>query len=405
MQVEVGLRTLDPLFGRKSSDAFKEASRAIAAEPDAAVRARDAKAFEALDDARLKLQKQMLDVMRNPNFDIASRKNALNKLLGEFEGKVKRSSRLKPDAIDFAEVKKQIGALTAETFNNMLTVDNSGTLTQKGVRVGTLRGLMEKIKAINNLFRKNGVPKELALSVSAPKDTSIPKEVKILSRTPKQVAPTTKKPSSPVDPTDQTADGMVVDIGVGLGDYARDAGGETGEIVKTEYGPSYTDPAMIRRDLTWEHTAPRVDVDSVLVLGDALQTLPMLFGAKSVKRVFINNINAQYAPGGASYKNLARGLGQVMSNGGRVEVQWTTESETTGGKTTSRGHITGEALQGALESTGVKAGRNITVTQDAKPVLDFDYSVEAPRGKSGAPSKTPPSNPVPQFRWIFTFGA
>jgi hypothetical protein len=275
------------------------------------------------------------------------------------------------------------------------------------VKVGTLRNLMAKVKATNNLFRKNGVPRELALSVSTPRDPSIPAEVKVLGRVPKDVPPTAKKPKLPVDPTDQSVEGTVVDIGVGLGDFARDAGGETGELVKTEHGEGYADPGLIRRDLTWEHTGPRLDVDSVLVLGDALQTLPMMFGARSVKRMFINHINAEYKPGGALYKNLARGLGKVLAKNGRVEVQWTDEPETTGGVTKPRGHIAGDALLSALQDTGVLAARDVKVTRDPKvapPVLEYDYSVEAPRTKSGVPSKTPPSNPVPRFRWVFTFG-
>lgn len=93
-----------------------------------------------------------------------------------------------------------------------------------------------------------------------------------------------------------------------------------------------------------------------------------------------------------------------MTDGGRVEVQWTTALETTGGKTQPRGHITGEGLKQALVATNPDVPRGFSVHENADPVTDYNYSVQAPRGKRGEPSKTPPSNPVPEKRWIFTFG-
>jgi hypothetical protein len=392
------LRVLDPAFGKASSNAFKDAKEAIASESDAAVRERAQKDMANLETARNTTMKEMLDILRDPSLDIAARKAKLGKALSKLEGQVTKNGRVK--GIDFAGSRAGIDGLQAETFRDMLAVDPQGNLTRNGVKVGTLRALMEKVQAVNNLFRKNGVPKELVLSVSSPKNRAIPSEVKILSRVPKDLPPTTKKPATPIDPTDASMPGVVVDIGVGLGDFARDAGGETGEVVKTEHGEGYADPAMIRRDLTWEHTAPHVDADSVVILGDALQTLPMMFGPKSVKRLFINNINAEYAPGGGEYSALARGLRNVIATGGRVEVQWTTEPETTGGVTKSRGHVTGEALKAALDKTN--DGRKVDATP-APPILDFNYSIEAPRGKSGLPSKAPPTDPVPQKRWVFTF--
>jgi hypothetical protein len=399
MQVEVGLRVLDPAFGKASSNAFKDAKEAIASEHDAATRERAQKDLADLETARNTTMKEMLDVLRDPGVDIGARKAKLRKALNKFEGQVTKNGRVK--GIDFTGSEAAIDGLQAETFRDMLAVDPQGNLTRHGTKVGTLRALMEKVQAVNNLFRKNGVPKELALSVSSPKNRSIPAEVKVLSRVPKDLPPATKKPATPIDPTDPSMPGVVVDVGVGLGDFARDAGGETGEVVKTEYGGGYADPAMTRRDLTWEHTAPRVDADSVVVLGDALQTLPMMFGPKSVKRLFINNINAHYDPGSAEYMTLARGLRNVIASGGRVEVQWTTAPETTGGVTQPRGHVTGDALEAALTKTN--DGRKVDVDKAAAPVLDFDYSIEASRNKSGLPGRSPPTNPVPEKRWVFTF--
>src|SRR5262249_55198759 len=107
--------------------------------------------------------------------------------------------------------------------------------------------------------------------------------------------------------------------------------------------------------------------------------------------------------GSEQYLALARGLRKVMKPGGRVEVQWTTATETTGGKTQSRGHVTGEALKQALAAAAKDFPRSVGDTE-AAPGTDYNYSVEAPRTKSGIPSKQPPSNPVPEKRWIFTFG-
>lgn len=403
IQVESGLRILDPLFGKRASDAFKQAAGAI---PDGArtpAQARDASALRTAAAARDRVQKQMLDVLRDPRLELSARKRQLHRLLAEFEREVVRSSLLKADSFGLAEASRQIDALVDGTFKDMLAVDAAGNLTRGGVKIGTLRALMDQVKLANNLMRKNGVARELAISVSSPRDRTIPSEVKILSRTRASLPAGTPR-SSVVDPTDQSAPGVTVDIGVGLGNYARSVGGETGELVQTEYGERYADPAMIRRDLTWAHTGPHVDANSVLILGDALQTLPMLFAPRSVKRMFINHVNANYEPGGRAYENLAAGLNRVMAKGGRVEVQWTTEPETTGGVTKSRGHITGGALEAALASTAPGSRRHVSVTKGAKLVLDFDYSIEASRNKSGVASKSNPTNPVPKNRWIFTFG-
>gem|GEM_PF-6968456 len=292
IQVESGLRILDPLFGSEASTAFKSAGKKLWAEQggDAAKEAAATKRYDALVAVRDAAMKDMLDVVRDPSLSLAARRAKLNSLLGKYERALGKSKIVDPAGIGFAEARAQIKALSTKSFDSMITADDNGNLTQGGKPIGTLRGLMEKIKTINNLYRKNGVAKEFVISISAPNKAGIPKEVKILAREPKNTEPAKKTPDKPVDPL--AGDGVVVDIGVGLGSYARDAAGEHGELVGTEYGPSYTDPAMIRRDLTWEHTAPRIDADSVVILGDALQTLPMMFGAKSVKRLFINNINA-----------------------------------------------------------------------------------------------------------------
>jgi len=409
IQVEAGLRVIDQLLGSHAGTELKRVAKQIAAEPDATAKAQDLAAFDLLQTARDDLQKAMLDVLRDPSLDIATRKAKLHALTNTFETAATQVSRVDQTKLGFTQARKAIDALEAKAFDDMIAVDAGGNLTQGGKPIGKLTDMMEQIKATNEALRRHGVDEEYVISVSTPRDATVPREVKVLTRKPKRVdvdpkaATAKKKKHEAVDPSDQSDDGIVVDIGVGTSDYARDVGGETGKVVKTEYGDSYADPSMIRRDLTWKHTAPHVDVDSVVVLGDALQTLPMMFSEHSVKRLFINNINAHYAAGGDSYLTLARGLRQVMKKGGRVEVQWTTSTETTGGETKSRGHITGDGLKEALAATAAGKPRAVSIDESAAPVTDYDYSVEAPRTQSGVPSKTPPSNPVPEKRWVFTF--
>lgn len=401
IQVEAGLRVLDRVFGKATSNEFKRAAKAIEAEPDQR-REDDARQFATVDDARERIGKEMLDIMRDPAIDIASRKAQLGTKLAEFQTLLRGAPRIDSSKIPFGEARKQIDALRADTFEDMISVDSSGNLSQRGKRIGTLRELMSKVQATNAAFRRHGIDQEFVLAVSTPETSSVAKEVKVLSR-PSRGEVANNKRRSPVDPSNQDEPGEVVDIGAGQSDYARDVGGETGQVVKTEYGGNHTDPAMLRRDLHWKHTGTQVDVDSVLVLGDALQTLPMMFADRSVKRVFMNNINAHYVQGSDQYLNLAKGLRRVMKSGGRVEIQWTTAPENTGGKTTSRGHIDGPAVEEALLATAGEVPRAVQFDRNAPPVKDYDYSVEAPRTETGIPSKTPPSNPVPEFRWVISF--
>lgn len=406
VQIEAGLRVIDTLVGSQPKGELKRVAKKISSAPDSAEKQQDLAAFDHVETTRDAIQNEMLDVLRDPSLDLASRKTKLHAATDKFEAAIEKLPELKLQPL-VAQTRRAIDALDAKVFDDMMSVDASGNLFQHGKPAGRLVDLMEHVKTTNAALRRHGVAEEYVLSVSTPRDPAVPREVKILSRKPRDVDadPLTAKrrAHAKVDPSDPADDGLVLDVGVGTSDYARDVGGERGQVVKTEYGGSYADPAMKRRDLTWEHTASHLDVDSVVILGDALQTLPMIFAGKSVKRVFINNINAHYDAGGDRYRTLARGLRQVMKQGGRVEVQWTTALETTGGKTQSRGHITGDDLKAALLATDADVPRKVSIDENAAPVTDYDYSVEAPRTLDGKPSKTPPSNPVPEKRWIFKF--
>lgn len=388
-QVEAGLRVMDPVFGKQASNAFKEASKTA-----------DAGTMEAVEAARDRAMQAMLTILRDPRADISTRRRALVSELTRYENDLGRHPKLDLSRIDFAEAKAQALGMSEKPFASLLTVDDTGALSQAGKPAGTLHALIETVKSANAAYRERKIAREFVLSITSPSDPKVPREVKILSRVPKET--TGAAPSKIIEPL-QNVDGTVVDIGVGLGSFARDAAQEKGPLVQTEFGPKYADAAMTRRDLTWEHTGPRTDVDSVLVLGDSLQTLSMMFAPRSVKRLFINNINAHYEDGSPEYRQLATGLRQVMAVGGRVEVQWTDDLETTGTRTSSRGHITGMALEKALELAAATSPRAVTVSE-ATPVTDFNYSIEAPRPKTGVPSKAKPTDPVPRFRTVFTFG-
>lgn len=403
VQVEAGLRVIDTLVGSQPKDELKRVAKKVRSAPDSAQKQHDLAAFDGIERERGIIQDEMLDVLRDPSLALPARKAKLHAATDKFEAALDKLPELKLAPL-VAKTRTAIDALDAKVFDDMMTVDAHGNLTQHGKPAGRLADMLEAVKATNAALKRHGVAEEYVISVSTPRDPAIPREVKILSRKPRSVDadPLTAKRRAheKVDPSDQTEDDAVLDVGVGTSDYARDVGGETGQVMKSEYGPSYADPAMKRRDLTWQHTASHVDVDSVVVLGDVLQTLPMVFANKSVKRVFLNNINAHYGVGDDSYRTLARGLKQVMKQGGRVEVQWTTSEEAPG---VGRGHITGEGLKRAIADTDVDLPRKISVDEAAAPVTDYDYSVEAPRTLDGKPSKTVPANPVPEHRWIFKF--
>jgi hypothetical protein len=109
-------------------------------------------------------------------------------------------------------------------------------------------------------------------------------------------------------------------------------------------------------------SAPRYNERAMLVYGDTLQNLPLIFGTVSegrgVRRLLINNVPAKYQPRGPRYERLARGLGESMGKGGRVEVQWDVSPEVTRG-VQPRGHITGDDL---LDAIRLHSGRSVRAT-------------------------------------------
>jgi len=404
-QVDAGLRVADPLFGKAASDALKQAAAAHRGDADPGPAAE----IKALGDLAKNLQGRMLEVLRDPSLDTTARRRALRSLIGELEAAVKAKRTLFPDSVDFdqafrfAEARAAVDSAIDRTFDQKLTLDAEGVVHRGRKRVGTFRDLMDNVLATNRAFAEAGEQRELIIAVS---ETNTPgmREVLVLSR---PRAPSTPGASSgeplPVQ-TGTDPNAVIVDVGAGESSFALDllqpADRTGGPVVQTEYGPSAFDASRTRRDLTWENAVPRTDADSVVVFGDPLQTMDLLFGEGGVKRVFINNVNAHYEP--PQYASLARVLLRAMAPQGRVEVQWTDAPEYADG-TGDRGHIAGDKLNDALDAENV-GHRPITI--DTPPAItDYQYSIEPSRRKGGAdPSKTQPEPPVPKERWIFTFG-
>jgi hypothetical protein len=403
--IEAELRVMDPLFGKRVADGFRSASATSPAAADESGRSRAVVlAAAALHGQHMP---QMLKVLQDPTLDAATRRDNLLRRIDAMEEAI-RAVPGELTFIDFDAARAAVRGYDRAAPTDQLRLDSAGMLREGTEPRGRLPDLMRRVVAANNAYRAEGVPREFVLGMTSPAPDGS-RHVLILSRTPATPAPAENLPAKlpPLDDAvDAAGDGFVVDVGVGESAYALDMLSPTerrGLVVGTEYGPKYLDAAMTRRELTWEKTAPRVDADSVVVIGDALQTLPILFGERSVNRMFINNVNAGYE-GAASpeYQGLAAGLCTVMRSGGRVEVQWDTRPEypdRPGAHPGDREHIDGPTLQAALAASAQP--RRFAVVVEP-PVVDYPYTVEATRRRNGA-EKLPPEVPVPQHRWIIVF--
>jgi hypothetical protein len=414
VQVEADLRVMDPLFGSQARNAFKSAAARLAhggqSEADALVAAEQRARFEAASDLHDAQMSEMLRVLQDPAMPASAKRAELLDRIDRLEEAVV-VARIDAAAIDFDGARAAVRALERDSPSGQLVLDGSGNLLQGGAPAGSFRDLMTRVTEANQVYRDEGVPREFVIGVTSPVRPDAPRKVVVLSRARAVVAAGEPLPPklpplhSSVDPA---SDGLVVDIGVGESSYALDmlpAGDHRALVVGTEYGPSYLDAAMTRRDLTWEHTAPRIEADSAIVIGDALQTLPLLFGPLSVNRLFINNINAGYEGAtSAEYSTLATGLRTVMRRGGQVEVQWDMTPEypdRPNAQAGDRQHIDGPTLEAALQATANVHPRGFTVRAE-DPIADYPYSVEATRRRGGA-EKDPPKSPVPGQRWIIVF--
>jgi hypothetical protein len=404
--MEAGLRVLDPLFGDSTSEALKRAGATRSDEQAGPDRAQ----LLAVYALRQRTMREMVELIQHRTLDGSARSDGLLRRIDRLEAAV-LTARIDAAPFEFDRARAAVRAFERDAPRDQLMLDGAGNLTQAGEPRGSFVALMRKVADANQAYRAGGIAREFVLGVTTPPRPDAPRQVLVLSRTPATPVQSADLPAKlpALDPAvDPNGDGLVVDIGVGESSYALDmlpADDRRGLVVGTEFGPKYLDAAMTRRDLTWERTAPRVEADSVIVIGDALQTLPLLFGARSVNRMFINNVNAGYEGAGSSaYQNLARGLLSVMRAGGQVEVQWDTTPEypgQPGAAPGDRGHIDGPTLHAALLATSDAKPRAVSVRVEPA-VADYSYSVEASRRRSGA-EKSLPESPNPESRWVIVF--
>jgi hypothetical protein len=397
-QFEAGIRVADPLFGKSASVAFRSA--VAKHEPTDAAAAAEVRRLER--HAR-GIQKRMLETLRDPSVDTASRKRALHAQVDELEAALRANDAMAEHggAFRFDAARAAIEATIDASFDRKLVLDQSGKVRRGRKEVGTFRELMDRVIATNRAMLNANDPRELVISVSDTPGGA--REVLLLARRRTTAEPSQQRGEPLEIQTHPDASAVVVDVGAGESSFALDLLAQPdrtgGPVVQTEYGPTAFDASRTRRDLTWENAVPRTDADSVVVFGDPLQTMDLLFGQGGVKRVFINNVNAHY--GDVQYRELAQVLLRAMAPGGRVEVQWTDEPEYKDDPPGSRGHVDGPKLKAALADIG--QDRPFSVTEIA-PETDYAYSIEPSRRRGGVdPSKAQPSAPVPEKRWVFTF--
>lgn len=394
LQMSAGLEIGDPLFGQKLSRALSAAKKT------------HSEAVAALQKQMRTLQGRMLDALRDPAPSVEARRAKLDGIVDDYAAAC-NSNKALLEGFDVdgsvTRAREAIKQTVDGSFDRKMTLDGNGVVRRGKDEIGTFRSLVDKVVAANRAFEAAGVKRELVVAVSeTPSGT---REILVLSR---------EKPTSAVRnnggeklPVQTGVDNnaAIVDVGAGESSFGIDLldpkDRQGGPLVQTEYGPSAFDGSRLRKDLTWENAVPKSDANSAVVFGDPLQTMDLMFGGKGVKRVFINNVNAHYDPG--AYQHLADVLLKTMTEGGRVEVQWTSQPEYPNGKPGDRGHIAGPELKAALDKAAAAAGRKVDV-EVGTPETKYNYSVEPSRRKGGASADANvPDSPIPEARWIFTF--
>ena len=205
IQIESGLRVLDHAFGQSTSAELKNAARSISKEADSPQKAADAAAFEHAESERERIQKEMVDVLRDPSLNINARKARLHDLLDQFDVALHGVKQIDPKKINLGAARSGVDGLRADVFENMLTVDATGGLTLNGKKVGTLREMMTQVQQTNAAYKRHGIEEEFVISVSTPTDPTRPREVKILSRKPRDLSKlplgAKEQTHAPVDPS------------------------------------------------------------------------------------------------------------------------------------------------------------------------------------------------------------
>jgi hypothetical protein len=332
----------------------------------------------------------IIDRFNDPSLTSAARQSAIRAEVADLRAQVAGTPLA--EAIPFDAIEAAVSDLQGTVSAGVLDVDAAGNLLRDGQPAGTLRDLFQDVATGNQVNYNNGIDREYIVHVETPR-FSPHAEVQVIAR-PKvfSVSPP-GVPAEKLAPLGAEVTGRyLVEIGAGSGSFAVDmiplSELESSVLVQTDVA-DFAVKAQTRRDLRFglRWVAPRSGPNSVVVLGDALKNMEMLFGRPGpeggVRRVIVNNINAHYRPG--EYDALAQGLRAALAVGGQVEVQWDDSPEDASGA--SRGHIRGPQLRDALQRAGVP------IEYRAEPGIPYPYDVTPPGGER--PGRAVPNPPDP----------
>gem|GEM_PF-4950888 len=380
---EQSLRVLDPIFEGVSPELRRITDRTV-------------------KDAVRRHQRRFADIMNDPTMDISARRTALRNELDDLE----RTLASHPEAgraIPFEQTRARIAALEDST-GSLLSVTGNGQLMRSGQPAGNMNDLMEQVVRANNTNAAHGIELEYVVAILPPPRPGAPAPVHVLPRrTPRLGSTPAGVPGQLADLPPNTEGIYAVDVGVGTSGYGIDMTPRSDRalapLVQTDVDRfvllsqtrrSHSIDAIDPR-VAHGGSAPRYDERAMLIYGDTLQNLPLIFGrpgeGRGVRRLLINNVPANYTPGDSSYETLARGLGESVGRGGRVEIQWDVSPEVTRGVSKPRGHITGDDL---LEAIRRHSGRSVRPIEESG--IPYPYSIN-PSASSGGTSLPPGQRP------------
>ncbi len=372
------------------------------------------KGNKAFMDEYQKLNKEIYELLNNPKLDVATKKQMLAEKIAAYDKLVAGQSVLDKTILDTSTVKEMAAALDEGNFGVRMTL-RAGKVNLQGAELGSFPELLNRVKTTNAAMRANGSENEVAIILMPSVTGDGTQEIMLLSRK-RWVIPSGAKPGASLNAlgtASTTHQQYIIDVGAGTNSFAVDmipAADRKGSIIlNTEYAPKFMDPAMLSSELTWKNAAAKTDVDTVVVIGDPLTNMHEITGDKSVRQVFINNVNAGYNE--QQYQHLAEQLVASMDEGGRVKLQWTDDPEIDPVTKLEkpRGHIEGVPLEKALLEAAKKAGRQVTVERGLA-VVDYNYGI-TPSTKAAVPPDRPltpaerkgVTDPIPRFHWDFIF--
>ncbi len=361
-----------------------------------------------------KLNKDVYDILNNPTLGVEAKKQLLGEKIDAFDKLVGGQKLLDKSVFDTARVREMTAALEEGNFGMRMTFRN-GKVSMQGVELGQFPELVERVKLTNQSMKAGGSDKELVIILMPSVTGDGLQEILIMSRQ-RWTIPSGAKPGvslNAIGKANTAHQQYIIDVGGGTNSFAvdmipaADRAGAT--VLNTEYAPTFMEPSMTRDSLTWKNAAAKTDADTVAVIGDPLTNMHEMVGDKTVRQVYINNVNAKY--NADQYKALAEQLVQSMDSGGRLTLQWTDELEfdVKLNKSFPRGHIEGEPLQKALDEAAKKFGRTVTTEKDLAPI-DYNYGITPSKEVKITPDRPLTeaerkgvTDPVPKFHWDFIF--